>query len=82
MSEDRDQKPSADQPQDKPPRKEPTYPWNPAGELGVRSRRRSVLGLLAELLSAHRPMELRHWTPEDVLSEVAHDIEATRQRPA
>ena len=46
------------------------------------ARRRSVLGLLAELLSIHRPMQLRHWTPDDVLSEVAHDIEATRQRPA
>ena len=79
MSEDRDQKPSADQPQDKPPRKEPTYPCNPAGELPIRSRRRSVLGLLAELLSIHRPTEPRHWTPDDVLEEVAHNIEATRR---
>lgn len=46
------------------------------------ARSRSVFGLIAELLSIHRPMALRHWTAEDVLEEVAHDIEATGQRLA
>ena len=46
------------------------------------ARRRSVLGLLAELLSIHRPMELRQWTPDEVSSEVAHEVEAIRQQPA
>ena len=53
-----------------------------ASEAAVTSsaRSRSVFGLIAELLSIHRPMVLRHWTAEDVLEEIAHDIEATGQR--
>ena len=54
----------------------------PEAAATLSARRRSVFGLLAELLSIHRPMELRHWTPDDVLPEAAHDIEATRQQPA
>ena len=54
----------------------------PEATVTLSARPRSVFGLLAALLSIHRPMVLRHWTPEDVLTEVAHDIEAIRQRLA
>ncbi len=37
-------------------------------------RRRSVFGLITELLSIHRPMELQTWTPEDVIAEVERDV--------
>ncbi|MCY4279878.1 MAG: hypothetical protein OXC59_04100 [Acidimicrobiaceae bacterium] len=46
------------------------------------ARRRNVFGLIAELLSIHRPLELQNWTPEDVVAEVERNIEAVRQRPA
>ncbi|MCY4176001.1 MAG: hypothetical protein OXD37_06665 [Acidimicrobiaceae bacterium] len=46
------------------------------------ARRRNVFGLIAELLSIHRPLELQNWTPEDVVAEIERNIEAVRQRPA
>ena len=52
----------------------------PQATVAVSARPRSVFGLLAALLSIHRPTQLRHWTPEDVLTEVANDIEAARQQ--
>ena len=54
----------------------------PEATVAIPARPRSVFGLVAALLSIHRPTQLRHWTPEDVLTEVADDIEATRQQLA
>ena len=48
----------------------------------TRTPNRSLFELLAALLSIVRPVSLRRWTPEEILTEVTDDIKAINQLAA